>query len=202
MSDKPAPADHPVHPLVRARWSPRSFADRPVEREKILTILEAGRWAASCFNWQPWRFILATRDDAVEFEHMLDCLIPFNRTWSETAAFLMISLAAQKVPGKDEFNPHGWHDIGLASAQMALQATHLGVMAHIMSGIEADKVRETYDIPADVDPVTAIAFGYVGDPAALPEKMAAREFDPRERHPLEDYVFRGKWGQSAPILGD
>lgn len=200
MPDKPAPVDHPVHPLVRARWSPRAFADRLVEREKILIILEAGRWAASCFNWQPWHFILATRDHRAEFERMLDCLIPFNRTWAKTAPLLMITLASQKVPGKDERNPHGWHDVGLASAQMALQATHLGLMAHIASGIEADRIRETYDLPTDVDPVTAMAFGYVGDPAALPEKLAAREFDPRERKPLDEYVFTGRWGRPAPVL--
>ncbi len=200
MANKPAPTDHPVHPLIRDRWSPRSFDDRPVETEKIRSILEAGRWAASCFNWQPWHFLIATPDDKPEFERMLDCLIPFNRTWAATAPLLMLSFASQIVEGKGDPQPHAWHDVGLASAQMALQATHLGLMAHIASGIEVETIRKTYDIPDDIDPVTTIAIGYVGDPSALPEKMAAREHDPRERKPLNDYVFSGGWGQTAPHL--
>lgn len=198
--DKPAPADHPLHPLIRDRWSPRAFSDRPIEPEKLLSILEAGRWAASCFNWQPWHFLIATNDDAAAFERMLDCLVPFNRIWASTAPVVMISVSGQKVPGKDDPNPHGWHDIGLASAQMLLQATELGLYGHIAAGIEADKVRETYALPDDHDPVTALAFGYAGDPAILPEKIALRENDPRERKPLRDYVFHEKWGRPAPHL--
>ena len=200
MLEKPAPADHPVHPLIRDRWSPRSFTDRPVEPEKILSILEAGRWAASCFNWQPWHFMVATKDDPEQHQRMLDCMVPFNAGWAVTAPLLMLSFAAHKVPGKEDLNPHNWHDVGLTSAQMALQATHLGLMAHIMAGIEADKIRETYQVPDDVDPVTAIAIGYVGDPDALSEKLAAREHDPRERRALSEYVFTGQWGAAAAVL--
>ena len=200
MLEKPAPVDHPVHPLIRDRWSPRSFADRPVEPDKILSILEAGRWAASCFNWQPWHFVIATRDNAEEHARMLDCLIPWNAGWAVTAPLLMLSFAAHKVPGKDDPNPHNWHDVGLASAQMLLQATDLGLRGHIMAGIEVDKIRETYGVPDDVDPVAAIAFGYGGDPDALSEKLAAREHEPRQRNELRDYVYAGAWGRTAPVV--
>ncbi len=51
--EKPATTTYPIHELVRKRWSPVGFADRPVEREKLLSLFEAARWAASSYNEQP-----------------------------------------------------------------------------------------------------------------------------------------------------
>ena len=48
--EKLAPTDFPIHDLLRRRWSPRAFADRPVEPEKLRSLLEAARWAPSSFN--------------------------------------------------------------------------------------------------------------------------------------------------------
>jgi len=51
-----------IEPLLADRWSPRAFAaDRPVEGEKLISCLEAARWAPSCFGDEPWRFIVCDR---------------------------------------------------------------------------------------------------------------------------------------------
>src|SRR3954447_5863743 len=92
--NKLAVTRYPVHPLIRERWSPRAFADRPVDRETLGSLLEAARWTASCFNEQPWIFILASKqDDPAKFERILHCLTPGNQTWAQNAPLLMISLA-------------------------------------------------------------------------------------------------------------
>ena len=55
--------DNPVLAAIRGRRSIRRFTDDPVERDDLLTILDAGRWAPSGLNNQPWRFLAVTRDD-------------------------------------------------------------------------------------------------------------------------------------------
>ena len=56
----------PMHVLLQKRFSPRAFEDRSVAKETIRSLLEAARWAPSSFNEQPWRFIVATKDDPAE----------------------------------------------------------------------------------------------------------------------------------------
>ena len=52
-----------IHELIRSRWSPRAYSEQSVEQEKLLSLLEAARWAPSSYNHQPWSFIIATKDD-------------------------------------------------------------------------------------------------------------------------------------------
>jgi len=61
--EKLAPTDYPIEEILRRRWSPRAFSDRNVEREKLLSLFEAARWAPSSFNEQPWSFIVAFKEN-------------------------------------------------------------------------------------------------------------------------------------------
>lgn len=58
---KHAAPDHPVHELIARRWSPYAFADRAVSDDDLRSLFEAARWAASSYNEQPWRFVVATK---------------------------------------------------------------------------------------------------------------------------------------------
>ena len=60
---KPAKTDHTINELIAKRWSARAFSTRPMERLKLLSILEAARWAPSSCNEQPWRYIVFTNDN-------------------------------------------------------------------------------------------------------------------------------------------
>ncbi len=195
--EKPATADHPIHDLIRRRWSPRAFADRAIEPEKIGSLLEAARWAPSSFNAQPWSFILATRDQGEAFDRLVGCLVPANQVWAKTAPLLMISVARLAFEHNDKPNRHALHDIGLAAATMVLQAMALGLFAHQMAGIEREKLRETYRIPEGFEPVAAIAVGYPSDPATVPDELRERETAPRVRKPLSEFVFAEAWGRPA-----
>src|SRR5437660_3194340 len=90
---KPAPSDFPVHELVRERWSPRAFADKPVPQDVLRSIFEAARWAPSSFNEQPWAYIVATKDDKENFEKMLSALVDFNVQWAKSAPVLALAVA-------------------------------------------------------------------------------------------------------------
>lgn len=191
---KQAVTAYPVDRLIRDRWSPRAFADRSVDRETLGSLLEAARWAASCFNDQPWSFIVAPREDAAAFAKALSCLVPGNQAWAKDAPLLLLSLARTTFAHNGKPNRHAWHDVGAATAQMALQAASLGLYIHPMAGIEVEKIRSDYALPDNVDPVAAIAVGWLGDPATLPEKLEKSERGPRSRKDLGEVVFGG-WGE-------
>lgn len=191
--EKSAETVHPIEELLRRRWSPRAFAERLVEPEKLRSMFEAARWSASSFNEQPWSFIVATRDDEAEFARLLSCLVESNQTWASRAPVLIASVARLKFAQSGKQNSHAIHDVGLATAQMINQAMAMGLFAHPMAGFYPDKVRELYGVPEGYDPVSVIAAGYAGDPAALTESQRQRELAPRVRKLQKEFVFRGRF---------
>jgi nitroreductase len=188
---------HPIHDLLKHRWSPRAFADRPVEREKLLSVLEAARWSASSSNEQPWAFVVATREEPEEFDRLLGCLVEQNRRWARAAPVLMLSVARRAFTRHGQPNAHAWHDVGQAAAYLTVQAMALDLYAHQMAGFDAAKARQTFSIPDTADPVAAIALGYLGDPDALPDDLRQRELTSSPRKPLGEFVFSGRWGEPA-----
>ena len=197
---KPAETSQPVHDLIRERWSPRAFADKPVPRDVLVSLFEAARWAASCNNSQPWRFIVAARDNPAEYEKLLHCLNDRNQSWAVQAPVIMVACADRNLPNGNP-SRHGWYDTGAAVAQLSLQALSHGLYVHQMQGILPDKVRETYKVPDDFDVCTGIALGYAGEAETLPGDYAKREVLPRERKPLHEFVFTGAFGTSSALVG-
>jgi len=195
--EKYAPTDHPIHPLLAARWSPRAFAPNPIPEDQLSRLMEAARWAPSSSNEQPWAFIVATSENQPALAKMLECLVEGNRNWATNAPLLMLAFAHNKSARTGKENAHAWHDVGQAVANLTFQATSEGLVVHQMAGILPDHIREVYSIPADWSPVTAVAVGRPGDHNTLPEKLRARELAPRERKPQSDFVFHGEWGESS-----
>lgn len=195
IMNKPADNQYPIHELLRQRWSPRAFDSRPVEPDKLRSLFEAARWAASSFNEQPWRFIVATRDQRADFDRLLGCLMDMNQAWAKDAPVLAITAAKQFFDHNKKPNRVAIHDLGLAVANLTVQATAMGLVLHQMGGIHLDAARDRLSIPAGFDPVTAIAIGYPGDPSRLPEPLRERELEPRERAPQSAFVFGGGWQQ-------
>jgi nitroreductase len=198
--EKMAETQCPIHDLLRRRWSPRAFADRPVEPEKLCSLLEAARWAPSSYNEQPWFFLMALREDREEFNRMLSCLVEGNVAWAQKAPVLMISVAKLKFEKSGKPNRHAFHDVGQAVADMTTQATSIGLAVHQMAGILVDKAREVYNIPQDYEAVAGIAVGYPGEPETLSGELREREQAPRNRRPLESFVFTGGWGVTSPLV--
>jgi nitroreductase len=199
-SVRPAPSGEPIHDIVSHRWSPRAFDNRPVEPEKLRSLFEAARWSASSYNAQPWFYIVATKDDPATYDKILQSFVEFNQSWAKGAPVLAISVARLKFEHNGEINRHAFHDIGQASATLALQATALGLQVHQMAGILPDKARELFNIPEGYEAVAGIALGYAGDPQSLPDHLQKPEQAPRERKPVSSFVFGGEWGKPSPII--
>jgi nitroreductase len=197
---KPAPVAAPINDLLSHRWSPRAFADRAVEPEKLRSLFEAARWAASSYNAQPWAFLVATKDDPENYKRVLETFVEFNQGWAKNAPVLALSVAAHKFPHNGEPNRHAFHDVGQAAANLALEATSLGLQVHQMAGIDPEKARKTFGVPETHEVVAGMALGYPGDTASLPEHLQKGEKAPRERRPASSFVFTGQWGKTSPIV--
>jgi nitroreductase len=193
-------ANFPIHDLLARRWSPRAFSDRPVEPEKLRSLLEAARWAPSSYNEQPWAYQVATREDPVEHARLLSVLVEGNVAWAQRAPVLMLSVAKLNFDRSGKPNRHAFHDVGMASASLVFQATALGLLVHQMAGFSVEKARELYGIPEGWEPAAAFALGYQGKPDSLPERIRERELAPRTRKPLEQFVFTGRWGEVSPLV--
>ena len=200
--EKPAETQYPIEEILKRRWSPRAFADRMVEPEKLQSLWEAARWAASSFNEQPWFFIVATKEKPEEHARLLSCLVEGNQRWARRAPVLMVSVAKLNFDKTGKPNRHAFHDVGLAVENMIVQATALGLFVHQMAGFSPEKVAELYKIPDECEPVAAIAVGYGGDVEDLPESFREQELGGRSRKPVSSFVFEGRWGNASPIVSE
>jgi nitroreductase len=198
--EKRSPVDHPIHDLLARRWSPRAFDAKPVETQKLLSVLEAMRWSPSSSNEQPWRLVLATKQNPAEFEAMLSCLVEGNQKWAKNAPVLFIAIGAKKFARNDTPNRHHLHDVGLALSMLAIEAVAQGLVTHYMAGFEVAKARQVLQVPEDYEPITAGVIGYVADVSTLPPDLAERENAPRKRKTLTEFVYTGKFGQVADFL--
>lgn len=195
--------DVEVLPVIADRWSPYRFDGREVEDDKLKQCLEAARWAASSFNDQPWAWIVARRQDGEAFDNMVGCLMEANRGWASRAGVLICTVIRTTFAYNQKPNRVALHDLGAASAHLALQATSLGLQVHQMAGINVSQIRGQYQIPEGYEPQTAIAIGYADlrEPSSDAEQeLEDRQGGPRQRTPLKNQVFAGGFGQPATWL--
>jgi len=193
---KAAPAEAPIHELIRNRWSPRAFSEKLIPPAVLRSLFEAARWAPSSNNEQPWAFLVASRGDKENFDKVLGTLVEFNAGWARHAAALAIAVSklhfANGTPNRNAF-----YDTGAASVLLTLEAVAQGLVTHQMAGFDHHKAKEVFGIPDGWEPIAAMAIGYPGDANSLPEKLRDRELAPRTRKPLRDFVMTGHWGHTA-----
>ena len=194
--EKPAPANHPINKLMARRWSPRAFEEgRAVERLKIMSLLEAVRWAPSCYNEQPWRYIVFDGTDEDALERARACLVEGN-LWAHKAPLLMLSVARRIFTHNGKPNRTARHDVGLATENLVLQAVELGLVTHQMAGFDMERARHEFSIPEGYMILAMIAIGYPhqGSIDTLPETIKGKEMRERERNAISEFAFAGKWG--------
>ncbi|HEX4197357.1 MAG TPA: nitroreductase family protein [Caulobacteraceae bacterium] len=188
-------ADHDIEPIFLHRWSPRAFTGEPIPHASLMSLFEAARWAPSAFNLQPWRFVYAVRDTP-DWERLLSVLIAYNQAWVRGASALIFVISdrfRRKSDGdKEPLYSHSF-DAGAAWAYLALQAHHLGLAAHGMTGFDPERAYEELGVPeADYRIEAAVAVGRPADKSVLPEAYQAREA-PSLRAPAAGFVFEGRF---------
>jgi nitroreductase len=170
-----------------------------VSEADLRSLFEAARWAASSDNEQPWNYLVATRENAAEFERLLSCLVEANQVWAKKAPVLVLAIVSLHFSRNNQDNRAAVHDLGLAAGNLLAEATTRGLAVHHMIGILPDKARELYQIPEHFEAWTAMAIGYKADPTELPDALRERDRAPRQRKPSNKFVFAGRWGHPMAL---
>lgn len=184
-----------IHPLIRARRSSYAFDTRPLSRAQIRMLFEAARWAPSSFNEQPWRFLIATRDDPAAYARLAAVMSDWNLAFAQRAPLIGLTAARLMFAKTGKPNPHAFHDVGLAAQNLSLQAVAMGLQAFFVAGFDVLAAKNLIDPSDDWQPVAMFVVGYPGRVEDLPEAFAAKEARERTRHPLDAIVFEGDWGK-------
>lgn len=201
MSEKPAATRYPIHDIIARRWSGRAFdPSQGVPQEQLVALLEAARWAPSCFGDQPWRFLVWDRfRDEASWRRAFACLAEGNQAWVKNAPVLLLATANSAFRHNGKPNRWGQYDTGAASENLCLQAVALGLMAHQMGGFDAEKIRQEFSIPEAFACMAMIAVGHPADADMLTGELKEAELAPRSRAPLGELFFEGGWGQPLSV---
>ena len=190
---KPAKTEHPINDLIAKRWSARAFSTSPVERSKLLSVLEAARWAPSSRNEQPWRYIVFTNDNPEKLKKAQSVLKDINN-YAKRAPILICAITKKTYSDNGNYNRLHFHDLGAANENMFLEAFNQGLIMHEMGGFDAQKAREVFNIPEDFEVGIMIAIGYQDVHQVLPESLRQKAHLPRERKPLSEIAFLEELG--------
>jgi nitroreductase len=195
---KETPLDHPVHDLIKDRWSPRMFSDKAISATELKSLFEAGRWAPSSSNLQPWNIVWGIKGSTA-YDRIQEVLVPFNQSWVINAPVLLLGVINKKTAdGKENF--HALHDLGQFMANLAIQAHSMGIAVHQMAGLDFEKAKAEFKFPDDYHVATAIAVGYYGgETSDLPEGLEKQEVAPRKRKSQIEFTFNGDFIQHATV---
>jgi len=186
---KIAQTKHQVIDLIKHRWSARSFTKQPISAQDINAILEAGAWSPSAGNTQPWRYVFA-HNGTPGFDKLLATLAGGNQPWAKNAAVLIAAIGIKETADAQQKFFYYMHDVGMATSFMLLQASSMDINGHVMAGFSKPQMAETLGLPANEEPVSVIALGYLGAAEDLEEPYKSRELAPRTRKTLEEFTTR------------
>jgi nitroreductase len=188
---KTADTQVPLLSEIAERWSPRAYdTTYEVSNNDLIAILEAGRWAPSANNLQPWRFSVVTRGEELHTQIVAEALAGFNAAWVPNASkIIFISVPSLTQDG----NPYAiaMFDAGLAAQNIMLEAQALGLASHPISGYDHAVVSKLLGLEEGRNSVAAIVLGKATDPETLPGPAHEREIAPRTRLSLEEIVLHG-----------
>lgn len=183
----------PIHPDIAARWSPRMFDEATtLTAEQVTAVLEAARWAATWGHRQPVRYLVGLRGDDTNIA--ISELLKRGNSYAKAAGALVLVCADE---GEDERTArYAAVDAGAAIAQLTIEAVSRGLIAHPMAGFNADGAREVFGIPEGVRPIAVVAVGSLGDYDNAPPEIVDRDAKGRDRLPLAEVAFAGRWGDA------
>ena len=156
--------------LIKSRRSIRSFSETPVEWDKIVNILNAGRWAPSAGNLQDWKFIVVNENEKKE-EIATACL---EQEWIGTADTIIV-VCNQPEKNKSFYYEKGEkiysiQDGATAVENMLLMAQKEKLGACWVGAYDDEELKRVLDIPAEVQISAVIPIGYPGEKVPTPPR--------------------------------
>jgi nitroreductase len=166
MSESKSIIKNPILDLIVQRQSVRKFEERPVEREKILTCIEAARLAPSAENVQPWRFLVLDEAERIKSfaEQVFSGLYRYTR-WAANAPVIIVIFAERDILanrlGKEIQGTHYYLiDVGIAGEHLVLQAEKLGLGSCWIGWFHAKNAQKFLGVPRGWRAVSLLAMGY------------------------------------------
>lgn len=168
-----------VFEAIKTRKSVRAYLDKPVEKQKLLKVLEAGRLAPSAGNRQEWRIIVVTDN-----ERRRELADTATRHTFIGEAPVILACCAEDV---DYVMPCGLKsfpiDLAIAIDHITLAAVEEGLGTCWIGGFDEGVVKEILSIPQSVRVVELLPLGYPVDGAPIA----------KNRMGLEQIVRYEKW---------
>jgi nitroreductase len=154
--------------LVKQRRSIRRYLDRPISHDLIEQICEAGRWAPSALNMQPWEFVVVT-DPEVKRQLSSNAGVMGVKWPHISSAPVVIVICARKT------SRFARDDCLLAAQNMMLQAADLGLGTCYIGGFSGERVRQLLQIPSGYTVPTIITVGHPHGQPPVPQKRPLSE---------------------------
>ncbi|MES1923861.1 nitroreductase family protein [Salinisphaera sp. T31B1] len=195
--NKNAQTDAPIVNTLAVRWSPYVFSAEPVAATDLNSLFEAARWAPSSYNEQPWRYIVGQKGRDDVHARILSCLAEGNQPWAADAPVLVLGVVMRRFSANGQPNKAAEHDLGLASANLVLEATVRKLHVHQMIGLDPEAARTAFSIPEEAEAFTALAIGHRDRSAGGDPGLREREAKPRNRRPTDEFVFGSRFGVPA-----
>jgi nitroreductase len=164
---------------IRSRRNVRAFADRPIAREDLERILDAGRRAPSSRNLQRWDFVVVT-----DRERLRELARVWQAAGHVARSEATVALVAPRSEGRDAASTQ--YDLGQATMAMMIAAADLGVGSGHSAVGDQGLARAVLGLPEDRFCAWLVAFGYPLDRPLRPLRRP-------DRRPFEDVVHWGGW---------
>jgi nitroreductase len=151
--------------LLKSRRSIRLYQDKPVPQDLLLQILEAGRWAPSGVNLQPWHFIVVTDAETRKRVGEATRFLFIKSSHVENAPAIII-LGFDTHKGK-----YGRYDATFAGGNMMMMATSLGLGTCWIGAFDQPKMKSILDIPDPIEVIGLITLGYSNEKVEIPPRV-------------------------------
>jgi nitroreductase len=173
--------------ILKGRSAYRAIAPDRVEPDKVRLLLEAAQLSASCMNNQPWRYLVLDETEALERGR---AALADGNYWARAAPLLIVGFTRADLDCRPrDGREYCLFDLGMATQNILLQATELGLVARPMAGFRPEALRDAFGIDREYTILVVIAVGYPGDPSTLKEHHRQMSTAPRTRNPLESNFF-------------
>ena len=199
MIKKEAENKYPVIDVIKKRWSPVGFSDKPVEKEKLQSLFEAARWAPSCYNEQPWNFIFGLKGDET-YEKIFNLLMDGNKPWNKKVPVLILGFVKKTFSRNETENRHAVYDLGQAVGNINAQATADGLVLHQMAGFDTKKSGEVFAFTENHEAIVVISVGYQEEENKISESLLEREKGKRSRKDFKEFVFGNRLGEKSDLF--
>ena len=178
---KEIPDGYQMLELIRKRQSDRKYTGQAVEKEKLERILEAGRLAPSACNAQPWKFIVV--DDSKLLSQLSEAAsgnLPGMNSFAAQAPVQIVVIREKpnllsKIGSTIKDKDYSLIDIGIAAAQICLQAAAEGLGSCMLGWFDEKKVKKILGIPASKRVELIITIGYPAGPTREKKRKPPEE---------------------------